>query len=149
MASRRRIPARIQQQVRERAHGLCEYCHTIEEWQHILFTIDHITPLAQGGTNGLENLALACFHCNRHKADLLLGSDPATGEIHSLFNPRQHVWGDHFVWSPGGTEVIGITLTGRVTIAQLQFNRRRVLNIRRADVAIGRHPPAGDPRLNE
>jgi 5-methylcytosine-specific restriction endonuclease McrA len=61
MASRRRIPARMQQQVRERANGLCEYCHTIEEWQHILFTIDHITPLSQGGTDDLKTSLLPVF----------------------------------------------------------------------------------------
>jgi HNH endonuclease len=32
------------------------------------FTVDHIVPLAQGGTTILENLALACFHCNRRKS---------------------------------------------------------------------------------
>lgn len=149
MASRRHISIRIQQYIRERANGLCEYCHTVERWQHVTFTIDHVTPLSQGGTNELENLALACFHCNRHKSDLLFGSEPSTGKSHALFNPRQHIWGEHFVWSADGAEVIGTTAIGRVTIVQLQFNRRRALNIRRADVAIGRHPPFGDPRLNE
>jgi hypothetical protein len=149
MASRRRIPAQIKEQVRERAKGLCEYCHTIERWQYVTFTVDHIIPLSQGGTGELKNLALACFHCNRHKSDFLLGGDPITGEVYRLFNPRQHSWSEHFIWSANGTEIRGLTPIGHVTIAQLQLNRPRILNIRRADVAIGRHPPADDPRLNE
>ena len=29
--------------------------------------LDHITPLAKGGTNAIENLAFACFQCNAEK----------------------------------------------------------------------------------
>lgn len=34
-------------------------------------TIDHIIPLAKGGTNDQENLQLAHFWCNRQKSDRL------------------------------------------------------------------------------
>lgn len=87
MATRRRIADVIQRKVRERANGLCEYCHTIEKWQYVRFTIDHIISLAQGGTDDLENLALACFHCNRRKSDLGAGIDPQSGKMCELFNP--------------------------------------------------------------
>lgn len=145
MASRRRIAENIQHQVRKRAGGLCEYCHTIEKWQYVLFTIDHIVALAQGGSDGFENLALACFHCNRRKSDRSTGIDPETGLTHNIFNPRQALWREHFIWSVDCTEIIGLTLLGRATITQLQLNRPRILSIRLADVAIGRHPPHDDP----
>ena len=42
----------------------CYYCSTgIEESYHI----DHMTPLSRGGTNGPENLCLACAPCNLSK----------------------------------------------------------------------------------
>ena len=68
----------MQTQIRQRAHALCEYCHTAEQWQYVPFTVDHIIPLAHGGTTTLDNLALACFHCNRRKSTHRTGSDPQT-----------------------------------------------------------------------
>jgi hypothetical protein len=56
-------------QVRERARGLSEYCHTAEQWQYVPFTVDHIVPLAQGGTTILENLALALLSLQSPKID--------------------------------------------------------------------------------
>lgn len=32
-------------------------------------TLDHIVPRSRGGTNVLSNLVLACYNCNRSKAD--------------------------------------------------------------------------------
>ena len=76
----RRIPAAVQQRVRERANYLCEYCHTSEHWQAVRFTIDHVLPTAEGGEDAPENLALACFHCNRRKSDKRSAVDLETGQ---------------------------------------------------------------------
>jgi hypothetical protein len=40
--------------------------------------------------------------------------------------------------------IIGKTEVGRATVSALLLNRERVIPIRVADLAIGRHPPAGD-----
>jgi hypothetical protein len=135
----------MQVQVRERARALCEYCHTAEQWQYVPFTVDHIVPLAQGGLTILENLALACFHCNRRKSIQITAQDPQSGTVVPLFNPRQHVWSEHFVWSVDGFLLLGLTPIGRATITALALNRERMVAIREADVAVGRHPPVGDP----
>ena len=37
-----------------------------------------------------------------------------------LFNPRQQKWHDHF--AVNGARIVGLTPTGRVTIALLQLN---------------------------
>ncbi|MEG4573330.1 HNH endonuclease signature motif containing protein [Microcoleus sp. N3A4] len=63
------IPENIQNQVRQRANCLCEYCHASAQWQYVEFTIEHIISLTKNGTNDIDNLALACFHCNRKKSD--------------------------------------------------------------------------------
>ncbi|MEG4344788.1 HNH endonuclease [Microcoleus sp. A003_D6] len=65
MSARSQIPENIQNQVRQRANSLCEYCHASEQWQYVEFTIEHIIPLTKKGSNHIDNLALACFHCNR------------------------------------------------------------------------------------
>ena len=71
------------------------------------FTIDHVIPLAKGGYSDVDNLALACFHCNCRKADKLIALDPDSGEEVPLFNPRQDDWTDHFIWSSDGLRIIG------------------------------------------
>ncbi len=65
----RKISETVRTEVRRRARFLCEYCHTDERWQLVQFTIDHIIPLAADGDHEIENIALACFHCNRRKSD--------------------------------------------------------------------------------
>jgi 5-methylcytosine-specific restriction endonuclease McrA len=36
-------------------------------------TLDHVTPVAEGGDNGFENLVTACFGCNSRKHKRPLG----------------------------------------------------------------------------
>jgi hypothetical protein len=91
--------------------------------------VDHIVPLALDGTTTLENLALACFHCNRRKAAQMTARDPQNGAVVSPFHPRLHMWNDHFVWSANGLLLAGLTPTGRATIAALALNRERVVAI--------------------
>jgi hypothetical protein len=142
---RRKIPINIQNQVRQRANYLCEYCHTDEQWQYIRFTVDHVIPLAHDGSDTFDNLALACFHCNRRKADTLTAIDPETGETVSLFNPRQQAWDEHFIWSTDRLLILPLTAIGRATVSLLELNRERVVYIRSADVSVGRHPPINNP----
>ncbi len=138
---------RIKQRVRQRAKFLCEYCHTSERWQYVPFTVDHVIPVAKGGRTELENLALACFHCNRRKSDLVTAVDPQTDEVVPLFNPRQGKWSEHFVWSVGGLRIIPLTAVGRAIVDRLALNRERIIPIRADDVLVNRHPPQDDLRL--
>lgn len=145
MPPQRKISLRIQNLVRERAQWLCEYCHTSERWQYVRFTIDHVVPLSKGGKDEPDNLALACFHCNRKKSDRRTAPDPRSGQEVALFNPRQENWRDHFAWSTDYLTIVPLTAIGRATAATLELNRERVINIRAADRMVDRHPPADDP----
>lgn len=131
--------------MRERAAGLCEYCHASERWQYVRFTMDHVTPLADDGPTTADNLALACFHCNRRKWMRRAIIDPKSGAEVPLFNPRTDSWPDHFIWSSDCLRIVGLSDIGRATVIALEFNRAWALDIRAADVPVGRHPPAGDP----
>ena len=137
----RKLHPKIREEVRLRARNLCEYCHTDERWQCVEFTIDHIDP---GAGDNIDNLALACFHCNRRKSDETEFVDAATGEVTTLFNPRSSQWSDHFEWSDDGILIVPKTQIGRVTLELLDLNRTRILRIREADALVGRHPPVED-----
>jgi hypothetical protein len=142
---RRKIAAKILREVRQRANSLCEYCHASEQWQYVPFTADHVIPINLGGDDTTNNLALACFHCNRRKTDRLTGIDPVSKQEVPLFNPRQHAWSEHFIWSADAQRIVGLTQIGRATVQALELNRERALPIRAADVVAGRHPPPNDP----
>lgn len=142
----RKIPPSLRRKVRERARYLCEYCHTDERWQLVPFTVDHVLPIALGGDDSFENLALACFHCNRRKSDKQTFLDEAAATEIQLFNPRQMLWSEHFIWAANGLQILPQTAIGSATITLLELNRERVLRLRQADIAINRHPPAADPR---
>ena len=145
MSANRYISEATQEQVRQRANYLCEYCHASEQWQYVRFTVDHVIPLSKGGLNSIENLALACVHCNRQKSDKIAVIEEQSGAEVPLFNPRSDSWREHFIWSADGLSIIGLTAIGRATVVALAFNRERIINIRVADKEIGRHPPPGDP----
>lgn len=84
-------------QVRQRANFLCEYCHASEKWQYVTFNVDHVIPLSKGGSDSIDNLALACFHCNRQKSNKQLGfADDSITQVY-LFNPRTDLWEEHFI----------------------------------------------------
>jgi 5-methylcytosine-specific restriction endonuclease McrA len=83
--------------------------------------IDHIISRKHGGSDEVDNLALSCVLCNKHKGSDLTSIDPDTGKIVPLFHPRQDKWADHFELHEG--QFIGLTPTGRVTIRLLQLNR--------------------------
>ncbi len=134
----------IRSVVRNRARFLCEYCHTDERWQVVQFTVDHVVPVSDGGTDALENLALACFHCNRRKSKTQIVADSPTGRSISIYNPRTMVWSEHFSWSPDKLRIIPKTEIGRLTVDLLHLNRDRILQIRQDDKMVNRHPPAMD-----
>ena len=125
----------------DRAKGLCEYCQSQAVFSVHSFSVEHIIPLSKGGTNELENLALACEGCNNAKRTHTEGIDPETQLTAPFFHPRKHQWKDHFKWGTESMKIIGTTPIGRVTITCLNMNRKPLVNLRRAVAAIGEHPP--------
>ena len=137
---RSRLPASIRQTLAERARGKCEYCQCPEAYWPDSFTVEHIVPRQQGGTDDLDNLAWACFGCNGRKHTKTRGVDPQTQESVVLFDPRQQKWSEHFAWSEDLQVLEGRSPCGRATIAVLGLNRPSVVNLRRVLVMVGEHP---------
>lgn len=103
--------------------------------------IEHIVPLAAGGSSAEDNLWLACALCNGHKATQTHHLDPDSGQSASLFDPRRQTWQTHFEWSEDGTRITGRTPTGRATVLALKLNHEHLTRARRRWVAVGWHPP--------
>ena len=136
------IPVEARELVVARAQGRCEYCQSVVEYATQSFDIDHIVPVSRGGTSAVDNLAFACSGCNSHKFNRLTAPDPVDGTDVPLFHPRQQRWQDHFGWTEDFTQVVGLTPSGRATVATLQLNRSGVVSLRRLLCQAGKHPPA-------
>jgi hypothetical protein len=124
------IPRAIDRAVRARAQDRCEYCRAAQLASKLRFWIDHVIASQHLGPTTLDNLALSCQFCNRHKGPNLVGIDPLTQAYVSLFNPRADVWDQHFELY--GIEITGRSATGRATVQVLAMNHPLQLIVRRA-----------------
>ncbi len=61
VAKRRKLPERLRQSVFDR-DGACMECGAVDNLE-----VDHIYPVALGGSDDLDNLQALCAPCNRRK----------------------------------------------------------------------------------
>ena len=139
-----RIPADVRRRVAEAGRYRCGYCLTAQAIIGPLLEIDHVIPVARGGSDEEDNLVLACPLCNGHKAGKVEALDLDTDTPVPLFNPRQQAWHEHFEWSDDGTVIRGTTAIGRATVIALGMNHPDMLAARALWVSAGWHPPADD-----
>jgi hypothetical protein len=126
-------------QVRERAGHRCEYCHLRQEHEPDRpFHIEHIIATQHRGSDGAENLALACQLCNLLKGPNLSGIDPDTEEMTRLFHPRHDVWADHF--RVEGAVIAGRTDVGRTTAWLLEMNGEDRVELRATLIELDEWP---------
>ncbi len=117
--------------VRHRAGNRCEYCLMPQEaTPFIPFHVEHIIAKqhVDGDQDYPSGLCFACDRCNVFKGPNLSSSDPVSGEIVYLFNPRAHAWSDHFMLSRG--HIVGLTPIGRATARLLHMNALRRVELR-------------------
>ena len=126
-----RVSNPLRASVVSRASERCEYCQYPEEHSPSSFQVEHIAPRSAGGATELKNLALACSHCNAHKASRQEGADPITGTDVRLFNPRIDDWIVHFHLNRETGEIKGQTSIGRATVEVLQMNVEQPIRARR------------------
>lgn len=138
--SRSYIPRTLRNLTENRAQNRCEYCLVHKEDGILPHEPDHIISEQHGGKTELENLAFACFHCNRNKGPNLTSIDPETGQITPIFNPRQDHWEHHFRLADGFIEPL--TATARATINLLKLNLPERVAIRQELIELQRYPHA-------
>lgn len=123
-----------------RAAHRCEYCRAPEAIFNLPFEVEHILPKARDGADVESNWALSCRSCNLHKSDHEQAGDPKTGAIVALFHPRLHRWDEHFSVEGSTGFLVGLTTTGRATIARLQMNRDSQVTARRQWMRLNIYP---------
>ena len=136
-----RLPKALRTRVSTQARHRCGYCLTAEAIVGTPMEIDHIIPRALAGPTAEDNLWLACSLCNDYKGDQIAATDPLTGELVRLFDPRHQVWGEHFAWTADGDRIVGLSPIGRATAVALNLNRPSLVTARQAWVSVGWHPP--------
>lgn len=92
MSKSKNISQKSIKKIFERDGIKCSYCgieltHKVlqgeTDWRLKNYaTVDHIIPLAQGGTNKLSNLTMACRSCNRQKGTKSLREYARYFELH-------------------------------------------------------------------
>jgi hypothetical protein len=136
------ISQELREKVKKAAQNRCGYCLAPQKLMMARLEIEHLQPSSKGGTDGEENLWLACPFCNAHKADKVEGLDPFSKDVVKLFNPRLQVWHEHFEWHEDGTKIIGKTIIGRATVSALHLDSDAdAIETRRAWVSVGWWPP--------
>src|SRR5438128_749523 len=110
----------LRRQVVARAEHLCEYCLIHEGDTYFGCEVDHIIGLKHGGPTEADNLAYACFFCNRQKGSDIGSILWPTGELLRFYNPRIDQWSEHFRLD--GAIIKPISGIGEVTARILGFN---------------------------
>lgn len=136
-----KIPDSLLKRIHQLVGPRCGYCRTSSKIIGQPLTVEHILPTARGGTSDEQNLWLSCRRCNEFKRDQVEATDPETGAIVPLFNPRTQPWHEHFAWTASGTHIIGRTPIGRATVVALKLNNDEIVQARLFWVNVGWHPP--------
>jgi hypothetical protein len=67
VTKRKALTKKIRFEVFKRDSFACQYCG--RKAPDVLLQVDHIEPVAKGGTNDILNLITSCFDCNAGKSD--------------------------------------------------------------------------------
>lgn len=132
------VSAALRRKVRQRAKNRCEYCLLAEAHAFFSYEPDHIIAEKHGGETSADNLALACFDCNRFKGSDIASIDSKSKKLVPLFNPRTQQWNEHFKLEGG--KIIPLTSVGRVTERLLKFNLPERVEVRETLLHNQRYP---------
>ncbi len=132
------VPAALRGLVQQRAGFRCEYCLVHEEDSTYSHEVDHIISRKHGGETREDNLAWACFVCNRLKGAIIASIDLETGKLARLYHPRIDSWIQHFRLD--GPRIVPLTDIGRVTEHILRLNHPDSVQLRKDLIAQRRYP---------
>ncbi len=135
------ISADLRRLVVVRAANLCEYCLIHNDDTLFSHEIDHILSEKHGGLTQEDNLAYACFACNRNKGSDIASLEPEKGGVVRFFHPRQDAWHEHFALDASdGITFFPRTAPAEATVRIFGINNLDRLLERQALQLAGRYP---------
>ena len=75
---RQSISLKTRFEIFKRDNFTCRYCG--RHAPDVELEVDHVVPVAKGGTNEFFNLVTSCYECNHGKSNRLLSDDQVTRE---------------------------------------------------------------------
>jgi CRISPR/Cas system Type II protein with McrA/HNH and RuvC-like nuclease domain len=70
---RRKLSKKIRFEVFKRDNFTCQYCG--RKAPDVVLEVDHVNPVAKGGTNNIMNLITSCVECNKGKGKDVLSEN--------------------------------------------------------------------------
>ncbi len=135
------INAELRRLVIARADHLCEYCLLHEEDTLFGCEVDHVVSEKHGGPTREDNLAYACFSCNRNKGSDIASLAPGTSILTRFFHPRLDLWREHFrLDTTDGITIVPLTEIAEATVRIFGFNDSDRLLERQALQLADRYP---------
>jgi hypothetical protein len=131
--------------VANRAQHICEYCLVSDEDAFVGCEVDHIISVKHSGPSTTDNLAYACFFCNREKGSDIGSIVWVTRQFVRFYNPRIDQWSQHFRLA--GARIEPLTEIGTVTATILGLNEPERIEERQELIELGRYPPSRAIRL--
>lgn len=74
------VTPKVRFEVFKRDNFTCRYCG--RKTPEVVLEVDHVVPVAEGGTDDMDNLVTACWECNRGKGKTLLGEVSGSLSLH-------------------------------------------------------------------
>lgn len=121
------VSAETRAAVRMAFGGRCGYCGVSETSVGGALEMDHVHPVAAGGSDEIENLVYACTACNRFKGDY--APSPDAPESLRLLHPRRDDMNAHITETAHG-RLVGVTPRGWFHIQRLHLNRAQLIEMR-------------------
>lgn len=84
MAKRKQLSKKIRFEVFKRDRFTCQYCG--RQAPEVVLHIDHVVPVAHGGTDDVLNLVTSCVDCNLGKGPRELGDETALAKQKEQLN---------------------------------------------------------------
>jgi hypothetical protein len=87
MTDRKSMSKKLRFEVFKRDSFRCQYCGA--EAPNVLLQVDHIKPVAEGGSDDIVNLITSCFDCNSGKGARPLSDDTAVAKAKAQLDALQ------------------------------------------------------------
>jgi len=88
----RSIPFKIRFGILKRDRFRCVYCGAEPHWRAL--QVDHVVPVARGGSDHTSNLATSCFDCNIGKSDGMIKTPRHGDDVHLLVEAWREIHGE-------------------------------------------------------